>query len=129
MIKLRATRKEMKENHYRVIGAGYCELQHLLKYKHPLAYSSGVYGWNCDYYYIYEGYNVLDAKTLIATGYRGVWSRNTTASEKLIREYDDKACRVLSDNTVSQDLEEEIVHQLLVEFIQKAKLCHDISPK
>ncbi|MAH44723.1 hypothetical protein CMI37_02790 [Candidatus Pacearchaeota archaeon] len=111
-MKLRTTRKAIGVNHYRVIGAGYCELQHLLKFREAMAYSSGIYGWNCDYYNI-DG-------VVIATGYRGVWSQNTHASEKLIRDYDDKAHMVLNDYYTSGSSRWERLDQLLSEFVAKA---------
>ena len=111
-MKLRTTRKAVGVNHYRVIGAGYCELQNLLKFREPMAYSSGVYGWNCDYYDI--------GGVVIATGYRGVWSQNTHASEKIIRDYDDQAYMVLNDYYTSNTSKRERLDQLIEEFVAKA---------
>lgn len=44
--------------------AGYCDLQYLLYNHQPIAYTSGVYGWNFD---VYEVYGLT-----ICTGYRGM---------------------------------------------------------
>ena len=50
MNKIKATKKEMKQN-YRILSIGYCDAQYLLAYETPIAYSCGLYGWSCDYYH------------------------------------------------------------------------------
>ena len=82
-MKYKTTAKELKQGYYHIIGAGYCELQTLLSYKNPVAYSSGVYGWNFDVYDI-DG-------IAITTGYRGMPSKNTKTPYQLIREYEKNA--------------------------------------
>ena len=51
-MKLKTTKKQIKENTHKdnLIAIGYCSLHRLLKFKYPFAYSTGVYGWACDYY-------------------------------------------------------------------------------
>jgi len=60
-MKLKTTKKQIKESAYQLYAVGYCELDRLLAYQSPFAYSSGVYGWSCDYYN-------LDG-VIISTGY------------------------------------------------------------
>jgi len=45
-----------------VFSVGYCGAQNLLYGVDPFGYNAGVYGWNCDYYYV-DG-------VCICTGYR-----------------------------------------------------------
>jgi len=101
-MKFKTTAKVLKAGYYYIIKAGYCDLQNLLHYKNPVAYSSGVYGWNFDVYNI-DG-------VAIATGYRGMPHKNTKEDYKLIREYDKKA---EGKTTEERDA-------LLKEFIAKA---------
>ena len=82
-MKYKTTAKELKEGFYKIISVGYCDLQSLLSYKSPVAYSRGVYGWNFDVYDI-EG-------VAIATGYRGMPSKNSKNDYKLMREYEQKS--------------------------------------
>lgn len=83
-MKYKTTAKALKEGYYKILDVGYCDLQFLLKYQNPVAYSSGVYGWNFDVYDI-NG-------VAIATGYRGMPSKNTkNITYKIMKEYDDKA--------------------------------------
>ena len=82
-MKYKTTEKEVKEGYYKIISVGYCELQSLLSYKSPEAYTCGYYGWNFDVYNI-NG-------VAIVTGYRGMPSKNSKADYNLIREYEQKA--------------------------------------
>lgn len=103
-MKYKTTAKALKEGYYMIIDVGYCDLQSLLSYKSPIAYNAGVYGWNFDVYDI-DG-------VAIATGYRGMPSKNSKADYKLIKEYEDK----------SQGKTAEEKEILLKEFIEKARL-------
>lgn len=44
-MKVKVTKKEIRENYKNVISVGYCELQYLLRGKNPNFYTSGIYGW------------------------------------------------------------------------------------
>jgi hypothetical protein len=103
-MKYKTTAKELKEGYHTIISVGYCELQFLLKYENPVAYSKGVYGWNFDVY-DFEG-------VAIVTGYRGMPSKNSKMDiYYLAREYDKKA----------QGKSKEENQKLIKEFITKAR--------
>lgn len=101
-MKYKTTAKEVKNGYYKIISVGYCDLQSLLSYTSPIAYASGIYGWNFD---VYEINGVA-----IATGYRGMPSKNSKADYTLIKEYEEK-----SQGKTAQEKE-----SLLSEFIEKA---------
>lgn len=61
-MKFKTTKKAIMANYGNIIKVGYCNLQNLLKYESPVAYTAGVYGWNAD---IYDFGGVA-----IVTGYR-----------------------------------------------------------
>lgn len=61
-MKFKTTKRDIMANYDKVIKVGYCDLQNLLKYESPTAYTSGVYGWNAD---IYDFGGIT-----ICTGYR-----------------------------------------------------------
>lgn len=63
MLKMKVTRKYLCNNFTNIISAPYCALQDLLKHETPLWYTSGIYGWNADVYFV-------DIDTCIVTGYR-----------------------------------------------------------
>ena len=100
-MKYKTTAKDLKSGYAKIISVGYCELQHLLNYESPIAYSKGTYGWNFD---VYEVDGVA-----IVTGYRGMPSKNSKKHDwKLTREYDDKA----QGKTASE------IKSLLAEFVK-----------
>lgn len=100
-MKLKTTAIEIKQNSHRIATIGYCEAQHLLKYKSPFAYTCGVYGWNADYY-------MVDGVT-IATGYRGMpSSKNTNCDYKTVRKYDDMASKAETAKEIDGILEQFI---------------------
>ena len=104
MNKIKATKKEMREN-YRILSIGYCDAQSLLAYESPIAYSVCAYGWACDYYDI-EG-------VIISTGYSPLKSKNMKKDYKLIREYEEKAQKL---NTREEN------KALLIELLNKLKV-------
>lgn len=84
-MKYKTTRKAIINGSLNIKKAGYCNLQHLLYNHQPIAYTSGVYGWNFD---VYEVYGLT-----ICTGYRNM------PGERLehISEYEKKARAILED--------------------------------
>ena len=82
-MKYKTTSRALKEGYYKIISCGYCELQSLLSYKSPVAYSHGLYGWNFDVYEI-DG-------IAITTGYRGMPRKNSKSDYKLMREFEEKS--------------------------------------
>lgn len=65
-MKIRTTRKEIKEGFRKIYRCGYCDLQPLFASGDATFYNSGVYGWN------YDGV-MIDVDTIILTGYRGMF--------------------------------------------------------
>lgn len=112
MIKLKATKKVMKESYYRIVSAGYCQLDYLLMYKGPIAYSSGDNGWACDYYDIQN--------VLISTGYSPIANKNTVATYEIIHEYNLKAQKIVLGN-MEYESKKASVENLLNEFIEKIR--------
>jgi hypothetical protein len=110
MNKIKTTKTQMRSNHY-IISASYCNLQFLLNHTAPVAYSTGVYGWACDYYDI-DG-------VIISTGYNPIKSKNTKTSYELIKRYDD-AARLILRNSSNYEKNKEAVKILLSEFIKEA---------
>lgn len=79
MSKQHTTIKYIRNNYRHIFRAGYCDLYHIFRYKDPVYYNSGVYGWNCDIY-------VDFAKDIaITTGYRNM--AGTCIPSELIEKY------------------------------------------
>ena len=86
MIKLKATKKEMREGYYYILFVGYCEMQSLLRERQPFAYSARAKEWDCDYYEVDD--------VLISTGYAPLSNKNMIEDYSLIREYENKALKI-----------------------------------
>ena len=78
-MKYRPTKKTIMEGYSRVISVGYCNLQRLLAFQTPVAYTCGTYGWNADVYNFGAG-------AVIVTGYRPFG--NFKAKYDLCRKYE-----------------------------------------
>ena len=52
-MKYKTTVKALRDGACNLRSAGYCDLQYLLTNHSPIAYTSGVYGWNFDVYAVY----------------------------------------------------------------------------
>jgi hypothetical protein len=110
-MKLKATKKEMRNGYYTIISIGYCDAQYLLRHESPTAYSCGQNGWSCDYYDI-DG-------VLISTGYSPLSDSNVKHDYKLIREYDEKAKQAINLESYEETVKE--ITRLLHEFIKTVK--------
>ena len=86
-MKFKTTTKKIKQNYANnyIISIGYCDLQTLLKYESPRAYTSGIYGWNYDLYEI-DG-------VAICTDYRGM-PQGKNFNYDLVRKYETKAQKI-----------------------------------
>ena len=82
------TQRYIRSTYDVIFSVPYCNAQNLLSYIEPFAYHHGVYGWNCDYYYI-DG-------VCICTGYRphgthtahGITAKYEKEAEKLRADWD-----------------------------------------
>jgi len=104
MNKIKITNKELKENNT-ILSVGYCAMQSLLSYYYPIAYNSGIYGWNYDVYNI-DG-------IIICTGYRPIASQNIVPNYEMIRHYEKKA------QNKTQKEKEKLLKQLIEKLQNK----------
>lgn len=114
-MKLKASKKEIKENSHKIIRLGYCEAQHLLRCVEPFAYCSGVYGWACDNYEVTTNKN----KTTISTDYAPLESKNINfkrINHDLIRKYDIKAQQIAYNSKTWEERRKKI-NKLLFKFV------------
>lgn len=107
-MRFKTTKKSVKESGGVIMEVGYCDLQSLLRYVDPIAYTSGVYGWNADIY-------KLDGLTIV-TGYRPF---GNYSNYDLVREYELKARKIADDWDIDWETRRDTVNKLLDEFISK----------
>ena len=111
MTKIEATKKEMRNGYNKIISIGYCNLQSLLDYERPIAYSSGINGWSCDYY--------VKNNILISTGYNPLKNKNVKrASFDVIMQYEDAARSIRYDYSLPFEKKKEKLSSLLNQFIE-----------
>lgn len=84
-MKVKVTRKEVKENFTNVLCISYCNLQYLLYYRSADYYSTRAEGWACDYY-------VINNDVIISTGYAPIGQK---IDYKIVRKYDLKAQKII----------------------------------
>lgn len=110
-MKFQATKKYIKENNTDIICIPYCDLQNLLMYEEPIAYTAGVYGWNANVYRVGRG-------VVIVTGYRPFG--NVNPSRELYRPYEEKAKSIVHDWNLSRDTAKLKIRELLNQFVNDA---------
>lgn len=108
-MKIKVTKNSIKENFSSILSIGYCDVQYLTRYKNPFAYSSGVNGWSCDYYEI--------DNICLSTGYSPI---GKSVDYKILRKYELKAQKIVTNYELNYKLQEKRVNKLLVEFLNKS---------
>lgn len=110
MAKAKVTRRWIREN-FTCMSIGYCDLQYLLWYQNPAYYTCGVYGWNFDCY-IFGDY-------AITTGYRNMIDDIKKDYYSLVREYNDKARKIIENWDYKEENKRQDVNNLLKEFLSR----------
>lgn len=108
-MKFQTTRKRIMKNTPTVISVGYCDLQELLSYEEPAAYTAGRDGWNADVYNF--GY------AAIVTGYRPFG--NVKPDYELVRRYE-RAANDITFTNMSDTKKKELLHEMITAFIKEA---------
>lgn len=107
MIKKQVTKKSMVNKFgEKLISVGYSDLQSLLRFEEAIAYHSGVYGWNCDYFIIGRGY-------CISTGYR---PHGQKIDFTIVQKFEKEAKEILKTND-NIDVKKEKMNALINDFI------------
>lgn len=105
-MKLKTTKKAIKNSGKRIIKIGYCGLQNLLANENPFAYSSGSGGWSCDYFEF--------DKVIISIGYQPI---GEGISYDKVREFDLKAKKIRCNYDLKYVEQKEQINILLKEFL------------
>lgn len=109
-MKFRTTQKAIKNNYSNVLRVGYCNLQSLLAYERPIAYTTRTEGWGCD---IYE----ISQNTVISTGYAPFG--NIKPEWDVQRKYDKMAESILYDSKKSYEEKHSELKALQIEFVKE----------
>lgn len=107
-MKYKTTKKAIREMGDPVFCIGYCNLQNLLRFVEPFAYSTRAEGWACDYYSVGD--------VILCTGYAPI-GRKTDWN--MCKEYDEKAREILQNYSLQWEQQREKLEILLAEFVKK----------
>lgn len=110
-MKIKTTKKAVKDNYNHIIGIGYCNAQNLLRFSDAFGYSSGQNGWVCDYF---EVDNVC-----ISTGYSYINNVNVKYDYTLLDSYESKARDIIGNYDINWEVKKEMVNQLLKDFVNE----------
>lgn len=113
MSKTKLTKKSLNAEYRNILGTGYCNLQFLLKFQEPFAYSARAEGWACDYYEVDD--------VLISTGYSPMKSKRVKSSYELECEYDEIAKEIIGNTEIEWKEKEEKVNKLLHNFVERIR--------
>tara|TARA_B100001939_G_C16818292_1_gene563199 strand:+ start:573 stop:923 length:351 start_codon:yes stop_codon:yes gene_type:complete len=113
-MKLKTTKKQIKENIHsdNLFSVGYCDLQYLLRFENAFAYSSGVYGWACDYYELEHNNQTY----VISTGYNPIGNR---VDYKTTKEFDNLALQLNQTNFTTYEKRRKAYKKLIGKFLDK----------
>ena len=107
-MKFKTTKRAIMANNTKVYSLGYCDLQDMLRFYDPMAYTSGVYGWNADIYQI----NGI----AIVTGYRPF---GKVIDYNLVKEYKEKARILLESKHYQYEENKKDMQELMQEFCKQ----------
>ena len=108
-MKYRTSKKAVNEGYGTRIVVPYCDLQFLLNYRNPVAYTTRVEGWAAD---IYDFGNVA-----IVTGYAPFG--NFRPGYEICRRYDEAARKICCDYTMKYEEQKAKCDELIDKFIDK----------
>ena len=102
-MKFKTTKKAMQNNYNTILKVGYCNIQNLLKYQEPIAYSTRAEGWACDYYKV--------GNVIISEGYSPI---GKPVNYDLQQKYNNAAAKLGWE-------QKEEVYNLLLQFVEEAR--------
>lgn len=111
-MKYKTTQKAIRNGYQTIIKIGYCAAQNLLNFENPIAYTSGVNGWNADIYDIGGG-------VAIVTGYNPFG--NVSPPYDKIKEYENRGEKIRYNNSLTWQEQREQLQRLIIEFVKEVK--------
>lgn len=113
-MKYKTTQKAICNGYNTIISLSYCAAQNLLDLENPIAYTSGIYGWNAD---IYD----LGGSVAIVTGYKPFG--NVKPAYDKVKEYEDKAEKIRYNRDLTYQEQKVQLQQLINEFVKEVKIA------
>lgn len=111
-MKFKTTQKAIKENFHKIIYVPYCNLQTLLEFDNPIAYTTRREGWGADIYDLGNG-------VALATGYAPFG--NVKPSYELQRKYEEAARKIRYNYDIKWEQQREQIRELLASFVKEVR--------
>ena len=108
-MKFKTTQKEIRANYNKIICVPYCELQNLLNYESPVAYTVRREGWAADIYDMSGG-------VAIVTGYAPFG--NIRPKYEQVKAVEERAEKIRYDYSLSYGQQRESLKSLARDFIK-----------
>ena len=109
-MKYRTTKKAVKAGYSTIYAIGYGNVQHLLYFSNPVAYTANQYGWASDIYDMGNG-------IAISTGYAPI---GVHIEYDLIYSFDQQAAAVIYDHDIPYDEKPFMIKRLIRRFLKLA---------
>lgn len=109
-MKFKTTQKEIRANFNKIICVPYCELQTLLNYESPVAYTVRREGWAADIYDMGGG-------VAIVTGYAPFG--NVRPGYDICRKYEKQAEKIRYNYDLSYDRQRDMLKSLAKKFVKE----------
>ena len=106
-MKIRVTKKQIRDSFKNIICVGYCDLAYLFYYRNADFYSTRVEGWACDYYKI-------DNNTIISTGYAPI---GNIRNYDINRKYDEMARKIVLDYKMEYEKQVAKLDKLIEKYV------------
>lgn len=109
-MKFKTTQKAIKNGFHKIIYVPYCDLQTLLEFESPIAYTTRAEGWAADVYDLGNG-------IALATGYAPFG--NVKTSYELRRKYEEAARKIRYNYDIKWEQQRDQIRELLASFIKE----------
>ena len=107
---MKTTQKAIQEGYHTIICVSYCNLQTILSYENPIAYTSRREGWAADIYDMGGG-------VAIVTGYAPFG--NVRPGYDICRKYEKQAEKIRHNYDISYDRQLDMLKNLAKEFVKE----------
>lgn len=110
MIKLKVSKRDIRNNFKNVLCCSYCELTDLLNYKNANYYNANQYGWRNDIY-------LIDNNTVIVTGYEPFG--NIELQKNICKKYNNEAKKIRQNFGFDYDKQKIKLQKLIDKMISE----------
>lgn len=113
-MKIKTTRKNLKEIYKYIIKVGYCDIYYLLTFNYPVYYCTRLEGWAFDAH-------IIDYGILVSTGYAPIGNIDSLPYN-IENKYNKLAQKALTKFN-NRDKQKKIINYLLLKYCKRCIQC------